>query len=294
MRGDDGRYTELASFDILGLPGVYGITNKYNGRIYIGSSYNCRKRLLGHLSTLKRGKHANPILQNSYNIHGEDGFAVGVIEYCDKGDTITKEQEHIDKNIGNLYNITREAVTCGKSRKMTPEQIEKIRIANTGKKYPNKKRFIHSNRTPGLDRICIYCGTGFRTKPSIEKRIRGGKALFCPGMCGVAYRELLSTISRSVVGRTKPILGTDTKFKKGHNTKHSEETKRKIGEANKGKKPWTYGRFGENSPRFGTKASEETKAKMREAHKGHHRGGWKLTEETRKRMSDAKRGVNPK
>ena len=44
----------------------------------------------------------------------------------------------------------------------------------------------------------------------------------------------------------------------------SEETRKKMSEANKGKQA------GENNPMYGKHHSEETKKKMREAHKGKH------------------------
>ena len=47
--------------------------------------------------------------------------------------------------------------------------------------------------------------------------------------------------------------------------KFSEETKKKLSEANKGKQAWNKGKTGPNK---GKKFSEETRKKMREAHKG--------------------------
>ena len=55
----------------------------------------------------------------------------------------------------------------------------------------------------------------------------------------------------------------------------SEEAKKKIGEANKGKPAWNKGK----------KFSEETKKKMSEANKGK-----KLSEETKKKLSEARKG----
>lgn len=76
---------------------------------------------------------------------------------------------------------------------------------------------------------------------------------------------------------------------------HTEETKRKIGEANKGKEPWIKGKHlsketrnklselhkGEKNYFYGKHLSEEHKKKLSEALKGK-----KLSEETKKKMSD--------
>ena len=70
---------------------------------------------------------------------------------------------------------------------------------------------------------------------------------------------------------------------KGHSV--SEETKKKIAEANKGK--YT----GEKHPMYGKHHSEETKKKMREAHKGNkYNLGKHHTEETKKKLSEANKG----
>ena len=80
---------------------------------------------------------------------------------------------------------------------------------------------------------------------------------------------------------------------------HSEETRKKISEANKGKDNHMYGKHhseetrkkiseankGTNNPNYGKQLSEEVKNKMSEAHKGKHH-----SEETKERMSEANKG----
>ena len=67
-----------------------------------------------------------------------------------------------------------------------------------------------------------------------------------------------------------------SEFKKGH--KVLEETRKKIGLANKGKLPWTNGKH----------HSEESKSKMSLSKKGH-----KVLEETRKKIGLANKGKHP-
>ena len=104
--------------------------------------------------------------------------------------------------------------------------------------------------------------------------------------------------------------------------KHSEETKKKMSESAKGRKPWNTDKplsddhkkkiskstKGKNNPNWGNKhseetrrkisknnarywqdkeRSEETKRKIAESHKG-----YKHTNEAKKKMSDAKKGTN--
>ena len=72
----------------------------------------------------------------------------------------------------------------------------------------------------------------------------------------------------------------------------SEETRKKMSEAKKGKKlseehrkKISESQKGENHPMYGKHFSEETRKKMSESHKGHT-----VSEETRKKISEAKKG----
>ena len=82
---------------------------------------------------------------------------------------------------------------------------------------------------------------------------------------------------------------------------HSEETRQKISEANKGDNHPMYGKYhteetkqkmskikkGENNPMHGNHHSEEVKQKIREGNKGKH-----LSNETKQKISEAKKGEN--
>ena len=90
--------------------------------------------------------------------------------------------------------------------------------------------------------------------------------------------------------------------------RHSEETRKKISETNKGKTPWNKGKThslesrkkmseskkGENNPMYGKKHSEESRKKISEALKGenHPMYGKTLPEKTRKKMGESKKGEN--
>lgn len=97
----------------------------------------------------------------------------------------------------------------------------------------------------------------------------------CP-KCGVVlqYKHKIY-LHRAIINRSVCI----SCVQKGK--KHSEETKRKIGEASKGNQ-WNKGR----------KPSEKTKRKMSEANKGKipWNKGKKLSEELRRKMSEAQKG----
>jgi hypothetical protein len=91
-------------------------------------------------------------------------------------------------------------------------------------------------------------------------------------------------VSEAIKGKTisKETKRKMSEVKKGKN--HSEETKKKLSEANKG----------ENNPNYGKSRSEETKRKISEANKGENSPfyGKSRSEETKGKMSEVKKGKN--
>lgn len=64
-------------------PGIYIIKNSINGKIYVGKSKNCYKRLHQHLSDIKidnRNYNENPHLLNAFKKYGEDNFEYYIVE----------------------------------------------------------------------------------------------------------------------------------------------------------------------------------------------------------------------
>jgi group I intron endonuclease len=77
--------------------GVYGIRNKINLKIYIGSSAGPFKLRLGvHKSALRGGCHYNDHLQAAWNKYGETSFEFIIIERCIPQECVAKEQYWID------------------------------------------------------------------------------------------------------------------------------------------------------------------------------------------------------
>lgn len=76
--------------------GIYSIKNAINGKIYVGSAVNLRKRRNIHLHQLRNGKHHSKKLQNSWDKHGEGSFLFSVLLFCEKIDLVKYEQIVID------------------------------------------------------------------------------------------------------------------------------------------------------------------------------------------------------
>ena len=91
--------------------GIYKLTNVKNGKFYIGSAKDIKRRWWEHKNDLKKQKHINPKLQNAWNFYGENNFDFSIIESVveDESRLLEREQFYLDtfkpymKDIG--YNI---------------------------------------------------------------------------------------------------------------------------------------------------------------------------------------------
>ncbi len=101
------------------LSGVYKITNKINGKFYIGSSNSVFGRWLNHASWITNDTHSNYKLTATVKKHGLENFSFEILElHSTIGlnkreqyylDTLCKAQDYIDGKsnffITNTYNI---------------------------------------------------------------------------------------------------------------------------------------------------------------------------------------------
>ena len=77
--------------------GIYCFTNIKNGKIYIGSARNLRKRFVQHISNLRLNKHHSIHFQNAWNKYGEDNFKYDIIEFVEDISTLlVREQYYLD------------------------------------------------------------------------------------------------------------------------------------------------------------------------------------------------------
>ena len=122
---------------------IYRILNLINGRIYIGSTINLKRRNREHYKSLLKNKHCNKFLQNDFNKCGAENF---VFEYfgheifckglCSKEFILQREQLFLDGIKQNedveCYNI---CMTAGNSlgRKISQETKDKWSKNRKGK-----------------------------------------------------------------------------------------------------------------------------------------------------------------
>ena len=197
--------------------GIYKIENLENRKCYVGSSTNIKYRFATHLHHLINNKHDNNYLQNSWNKYGKDNFKFGIIEECEEGELVKKEQGWINyfKNIKNSYNLR---LYCDSNRGMSLSDEHKTKISNALK---GRKRTIEE-------------------KEHLRK-INLGKKL---------SKETKNKISKSNMGHH---VSEETKIKIGNansGRKLSKEHKIKLSQAKIGKPSWNKGLPKEMQPRY--------------------------------------------
>lgn len=94
---------------------VYKITNKINGKIYIGSSGNLGYRWTSHIYDLQSNSHHSQELQSDWNKYGFSNFTFEVID-LDKDNFLEVEQYNIDKY--DSINIGYNSINANKKNKV--------------------------------------------------------------------------------------------------------------------------------------------------------------------------------
>lgn len=115
--------------------GVYQIKNLINGKCYIGSAVDIKRREAHHLSRLQNNKHYNQHLQHSWNKYGKENFILKILLYCDKKNCILFEQRAMDilNSEYNIAPIASSSLGCKhKRKKLSDKHKAKISRALMG------------------------------------------------------------------------------------------------------------------------------------------------------------------
>lgn len=178
---------------------IYKITNVKNGKFYIGSTKNFKKRKARHLRELKNEEHHCIYLQRAFNIDKIDSFAFSVLEICLKDELFDKERYWIDL-LHPEYNIG--GVCGGDNYTNHPNKEEmRVRLGDQLRKCKRVRLFKEDN-----------------------SNWRGGKTFFTCPTCKNEIRIAGSVVPKTC-NKCRNRDGSNNPF---FNKKHSDETKAKI------------------------------------------------------------------
>ena len=134
------------------IPAIYAITNTLNGKRYVGSTKDFKRRIQQHLCLLRSNRHFNVHLQRAWNKYGEDVFRFDVVEMCVGKNLFHREQLWIDHC--GYYNVS------------------PIAGAPIGR-YASELKVVHASKiiTDGRKRIAEANRKRVWTKESIKKSV---------------------------------------------------------------------------------------------------------------------------
>ena len=227
-------------------PVIYKIRNVTNQKFYVGSTNNTRERFRNHRNRLRKNRHHAKHLQAAWNKYGEDCFKFEVVEIVESVDMLQAVEdrwlaEHVGKNY--CYNKSRYSDTPMRG-------ISKEDHPNFGRPKTDAERAAISQSLREF----------YAADPNNHPRV------------GTKHSEKTRAKIRAAI-QGKIASGEDH-YRYGQTL--SEEVRRKIGDAQRGK------------PKAPRKISEEGMAKIRAAAAaGHysHMKGKKLSQEVREKMS---------
>lgn len=195
--------------------GIYQIRNIVTDKVYVGSSKDIRKRWKRHLESLRKSCHHNIYLNRSFTKYGEHCFEFSILEEVFDTTKLFERESYWINNTNSTYNIG--AVGGGDNFSNHPEKerIREVHIKNLkklrdqGKVPPTGKGENNPNWRGGLN----ICKT-----TSCDKLVpRSNKSGYCNLCFNRNHRK----------GKDNAFFGKT----------HTDATKSKIREANKGKVP---------------------------------------------------------
>lgn len=102
-------HTSLSIDD--GISCVYLLTNKLNGKIYVGKANDLKSRIYNHIQGCKNPKKTSAPIVNALHKHGFENFSLRILEMCCIEDLMTRETHYIDtlnaRDTAIGYNVLR-------------------------------------------------------------------------------------------------------------------------------------------------------------------------------------------
>jgi group I intron endonuclease len=182
--------------------GIYAIRGKYNNKHYVGqtSGYKgFRARWNSHINKLRKNKHDNKYLQNSFNKHSENDFEFIILEICDANDDlyakegvwINKLKSMVHQNGWNIEEIDTNGKRSARYYKRYVKEFEVISPTGEIIKCKNVTKFARENNL----------------NEGNFKRLLNGKIMSCKGFISLHPKAQSKIKSKKVY----KLIGPDQK-----------------------------------------------------------------------------------
>lgn len=132
--------------------GIYKITNKINGKVYIGESLDIKRRWEEHINELNNNSHHSYKLQNDWNTYGQDNFKFEILltldkyiaKFKDKYINVIYEDKYITKynSIDKGYNIEKTIEKVLNKEKIIQSKNKDLKMLETMKYLVDKEYII--------------------------------------------------------------------------------------------------------------------------------------------------------
>lgn len=156
--------------------GIYFIRSTVNGKVYIGSTVNIRKRYREHKCILKSNQHTNIHLQRHYNKNGGNSLEYGLLELVTKDQLQDKEQDYVDK-LDPEFNIMKECVVnrigLEHSEKTKAKMKKASEIRRKRGDYKKMAKILSEANKGNKYNLGRKCSE--ETKKKISKKLKGRK-----------------------------------------------------------------------------------------------------------------------
>jgi group I intron endonuclease len=197
------------------ISGVYKITNKLNGKHYIGVSINIKSRWSNHRNI---NSEKVSYIKNAIKKHGIDSFEFSIIEECHKDLFEERERYWIDfyQSMTNGYNLT----AGGSIRKELSEQT-RLQMSAKSKGVPKSKEHIAkitiANRSESVRLTISAKLTGRKLSEATKAKMSASKMGHAVSRESIdkMLKTKLANLSQKVLQLDKPRMGRPPKDKNG-------------------------------------------------------------------------------
>lgn len=255
--------------------GIYKITNKHNGKAYIGQSVNIKKRWEEH----KYSDKSDSLIHRAIKKYGIDSFCFEVLCECEKSELNELEVKYISEH-GTMhpsgYNLKSgggQGIEYSEASKKKMSESQKGRSGWHHSEETKKKiGDAHRGRKRPSESVekMRKALTGRHLSPEHVEKLR------IAGLGRKQTPESIEKTRRALLGRKHGPLSEETKKKLSEALRGT-----KMGDSNPAKRPEVRAKISAKSK--GRKPSEETLRKLSEIRRN-------ISDETRAKMSASHKG----